>query len=103
MKAQRPKVAKFGVSIFFTTLSPDLSDKTIIKNNYIYFAKKYQKNVECAFGIHKNQITMTKVNDVHRRDIQKYEYDIDLNKYSDFKLICRKNVELIEDFLRNIE
>ena len=41
MKAQRPKVAKFGVSIFFTTLSPDLSDKTIIKNNYIYEYRDY--------------------------------------------------------------
>lgn len=84
-----PKIQHFGKGIYFTVLKPSTNEEQLIKNNYIYYAKTYLSNIQCAFAFKKNDLLLTKITDRFNRDIWKYGNDIDLNRIN-FKIVIRK-------------
>jgi hypothetical protein len=88
--ASVPKVRHFGKNVYFTKCKPGLSDYQLVVNNYIYFAKRYLKNIECVFAFHKHDLKMMRqVLDKYERNIWGHANDIDLNR-TDFKVIIRQ-------------
>ena len=86
--ASVPKIKNFGKGVFFTTLEPDTSEHQLITNNYIYYSKKYLRNIQCAFAISGNDFFLKKLKANLNRDVWKCKNDIDLTRIS-FKVIIR--------------
>ena len=86
--ASIPKIKNFGKGVFFTTLEPDTSEQQLITNNYIYYSKKYLRNIQCAFAISGSDFFLKKLKANLNRDVWKCKNDIDLTRIS-FKVIIR--------------
>lgn len=87
--AKKPqKVQCFPKAVYFTSICPHSPDSAIVFNNYIYCNHKNKTKVKCAFAVRQSDLAFKYVYDRYKRDIFKYDYDIDLTALN-FYIILR--------------